>query len=86
MRRGEGKYLLVDTLSAILGAAAVFLFVKDHVLLGFVAGAASFLLISVAHRALDDGRIDEALDAKAEHDRLHRDDPEPDPPRPSTDP
>lgn len=80
MRRGEGKYLLIDTLSAILGAGAVFLFVKDHILLGLAAGAASFLLISVAHRALDNGRIDEALEAKAEYDRFHGDDPEPDSP------
>ncbi|MGQ1838623.1 hypothetical protein ACT4S2_09205 [Kocuria turfanensis] len=85
MRRGEGKYFLIDALSAILGAAAVFLFVKDHVLLGLVAGTASFLLISVTHRALDDGRIDEALEAKAEYDRLHGDDPAPQPPRHSAD-
>lgn len=77
MRRGEGKYLLIDALSGLLGVAAVFLVVKDHVLLGLIAGAVSFLLISVAHRALDDGRIDEALEAKAEYDRLHGDDPEP---------
>lgn len=81
MRRGEGKYLLIDTLSAVVGAAAVFLFVTDHVLWGFVAGAASFLLVSVAHRVLDNGRIDEALEAKAEYDRLHGDDPHPEPPR-----
>lgn len=73
MRRGEGKYWLIDTVSSILGIGAVFLFVKDYVLLGFVAGVASFLLISVAHRALDNGRIDEALEAKAEYDRLHAD-------------
>ena len=76
MRRGEGKYLLIDTLSGLLGAAAVFLIFKDQVLLGLAAGALSFLLISVAHRALEDGRIDEALEAKAEYDRLHGDDPE----------
>lgn len=79
MRRGEGKYLLIDALSGLLGVAAVFLVVKDHVLLGLIAGAISFLLISVAHRALDDGRIDEALEAKAEYDQLHGDDPEPSP-------
>lgn len=79
MRRGEGKYLLIDALSGLLGVAAVFLVVKDHVLLGLIAGAISFLLISVAHRAPEDGRIDEALEAKAEYDRLHGDDPEPSP-------
>ena len=63
----------------------MFLFVKDHVLLGLVAGAASFLLISVAHRALDNGRIDEALEAKAEHDRLHGDGPESESPQRSAD-
>lgn len=77
MGRGEGKYFLIDTLSTLLGVAAVFLVVKDHIILGGVAGIACFLLIFVARRALDDGRIDEALEAKAEYDRLHGDDPGP---------
>lgn len=77
MHRGEGKCFLLDTLSALLGAAAVFLFVEDHVLQCFVAADASFLLDSAAHRAVDNGRVDEALEVEAEYDHLHGDDPEP---------
>ncbi|WP_124035151.1 hypothetical protein [Kocuria tytonicola] len=50
---------------------AVALFVNHHLLLAGAAVVGSFALSSWSGRASENGRIDEALTAKAEWDRLH---------------
>lgn len=85
MHKGEGKYILIDIVSSFMGVGAVFLFIKDHIILGLLIGAASFFVSNLAHKARDNGRADEALEAKAEYDRLHEGDLGPGSPRQSAD-
>lgn len=72
MARGEGKSTLYDLASTMCLLGAVFLYFFCHqVVLAVLAVVASFMLSRFSGRALKDGRIDEALEAKAAYDRLH---------------
>ena len=71
MRRGEGKSILLDLASKACFVGAAALFVNHHLLLAGAAVVGSFALSSWSGRASEDGRVEEALAAKEEWDRLH---------------
>jgi hypothetical protein len=69
--RGLGHWL-IDGLGAVCATTAVFLFVKDQIVLSLVAGAVFILLITVGHRVIDHNRNERAGDL-GEQNRLHED-------------
>lgn len=72
MAKGEGKSTLDDLVSSVCLVGAAFLYFYYHqVVLAVLAVVASFALSRFSGRALKDGRIDEALEARAAYDRLH---------------
>ena len=72
MAKGEGRSALYDVASSVCLMGAIFLYFFHHqVVLAVLAVVASFMLSRFSGRALKDGRIDEALEAKAAYDRLH---------------